>query len=218
MFLCIFPSLSCYVFLLHDVGSFLFFAWRVIVALGVATCVPMIISNNARCLHFPNFQWALSSFFEFCFVLFFAFVVLRCWIFFFFAWCTIVQLGVVACALLIISDIVYCPFFCNFLGILSSFFELCFASHLLLHHDVDSVLFFSQLAHCFCIGVVTSTLVIITNSACYWLLSNFQHTPSSFFQFCFCYITMQAFSIFLVGELLTLINVVLHHSLHLHLL
>ncbi len=29
-----------------------------------------------------------------------------------------------------------------------------------------------------------------------------------FFQFCFCYVMMQAFSIFLVGEMLTLINIV----------
>ncbi len=37
-----------------------------------------------------------------------------------------------------------------------------------------------------------STLVIITNSAYCWLLSNFQRTPS-FFSISFCYFMMQAF-------------------------
>ncbi len=40
---------------------------------------------------------------------------------------------------------------------------------------------------------MTSTLVIITDSAYCWFLSNFQCSPSSFFSIFFGYFTMQAF-------------------------
>jgi hypothetical protein len=122
---------------------------------------------------------------------------LQCWILFFFTWHTVVTLGVATCASVIILNIVYCLFFCNFGGF-SSFFGLCFASHLLLHYDVNFVIF-CQLAHYFCVGIVTFTLVIIIHGACYL---------PHFFSFVYYYVTMQAFSIFLVRELLTLINVV----------
>jgi hypothetical protein len=61
---------------------------------------------------------------------------LQCWILFFFAWCTVVALGVATCALVIIYNNVYFLFFHSFKGVLSSFFGLRFASHLLLRHDV----------------------------------------------------------------------------------
>jgi hypothetical protein len=55
---------------------------------------------------------------------------LRCWILFFFAWCTIVALGVATCAPMIISNIVYCLNFCNFSGVFFLFFWImfCFTS------------------------------------------------------------------------------------------
>ncbi len=120
---------------------------------------------------FPIFSELFLHFLNFVLFCSFVFVVLQCWILFFFAWCIVVALGVATCAPMIISNIVYCLNFCNFSGFFSSFFGLCFASRLLLPHDVHYG-FFCQLAHCFCIGVVTSTLVIITNNACCQLLSN----------------------------------------------
>ncbi len=122
---------------------------------------------------FPNFSELFPHFFNFVLFCSFAFVLLQCWILFFFTWHTVVTLGVATCASVIILNIVYCLFFCNFGGF-SSFFGLCFASHLLLHYDVNFVIF-CQLAHYFCVGIVTFTLVIIIHGACYL---------PHFFQFC----------------------------------
>jgi hypothetical protein len=102
-------------------------------------------------------------------------------------------------------------FIVYFFAIFREFFPH-FLDYVLLHVFccvmMSTFFFFSQLAHCFCVGVVTSTLVVITNNACCRLLSNFNALLPHFVLFCFCYVTMQAFSNFLVGELLILINVV----------
>jgi hypothetical protein len=117
---------------------------------------------------------------------------LRCWILFFFTWRTVVALGVATCASVIILNIVYCLFF--------------------FPHFLDYVLL-----HVFCC-IMMSILLFFVNwhtifALALWLL----HWWSSFmvlviflifFSFVYYYVTMQAFSIFLVRELLTLINVV----------
>jgi hypothetical protein len=99
---------------------FLLFVWLLVVVLGVETCVVVIISNNAHCLPFPNFQRALSSVFELCFILFFCFCCFVMLNFILIVW----HIFVVTCASMIIFYNVCCLFFHNFQGILSSFFWL----------------------------------------------------------------------------------------------
>jgi hypothetical protein len=99
-------------------------------------------------------------------------------------------------------------FFVYFFAIFKEFFSH-FLDYVLLHIFccvMMSTMFFFGNVH-IVFGVVTSTLVIITNSACCQFLSNFQCTPLIFSVF-FLLLHNAIVSIFLVGELLTLINVV----------
>jgi hypothetical protein len=97
---------------------------------------------------------------------------LWCWILFFFAWCTVVALGVTTCALMIIFNTIFILFFAIFKEFFPHFLDYVLF-HVFCCVIMSTMFFFSQLAHYFCIGVVTFTLVIITNNACCWLLNNF---------------------------------------------